>query len=110
MTKAQLYRMKVRLHWAKEWKDKPEEMSKHLATATVAASKKRKAERNRLTFYIREWPATMTTEQFNQRIAFLASLTARKRVSLARLIRRHGFVCFDAKDNAWKNRTINEVA
>lgn len=108
-SKAQLYRLKVLRHWANEWKTKPSEMEQHRVNATRAASKKRNNERNRLKFYIRDWPAEMTTEQFNQRLALLASLTARKRASLARLIRRWEFVCFDTKTMLWKNRICTEV-
>ena len=85
-------------------------MERHRSNATLAASKKRKRKRDQIRFYISRWPQTMTTEEYNKRLALLASLNARSRASVARFIRRWGYVNFDANTMLWKNEICNDVA
>lgn len=109
LTKSQRYRLRILRFWANEWKTNHDQMERHRANATFAASKKRTTELNRIYNLIRSWPATMLTPEYHQRIALLASLTARKRASLVKLIRQQDYVSFDSKDRLWKNKTNEEV-
>ena len=110
LTKSQRYRLRVLRFWANEWKTKPEAMERHRSNATLAASKKRTKELNRIYNIIRfSWPATIPSIEYHHRIALLASLMARKRASLIKLIRQQGYVSFDAKTMLWKNEIIVDV-
>jgi len=109
LTKSQRYRLRILRFWANEWKTKPSEMERHRSNATLAASKKRTTELNRIYNLIRSWPATFTSTEYHQRIALLASLTARKRASLIKLIRQQGYVSFDANTMLWKNEISVDV-
>lgn len=108
--KSQLKRFQLLRRWAKHWKANPDQMERHRSNATLAASKKRTKELNRIYNIIRfSWPATIPSIEYHHRIALLASLMARKRASLIKLIRQQGYVSFDAKTMLWKNEIIVDV-